>query len=176
MQTQKRLNRLSILILLAGYILLFGFSDVKAQRGKIILANNDKKEIMKQMLTTEVTRYKKDESKYGRLPEGSLEIILSLENIEPDLVPKIKDVKFILLENSEIYKRIERTRVFGGGVRYLAFSDFKIEGSKIIVSLDNTYKAMSGRPFIRIKSFEYEFRKVNGKWGGKLLKEGGLIT
>jgi hypothetical protein len=163
------------LILLAGYILLFGFSDVRAQRENIILANNDKKEIIKQMLTTEVLRYKKDESKYGRLPDGNLEIILSLENIEPDLVPKIKDVKFILLKNSEIYKRIEHTRVFGG-VRYLSFSDFKIKGSKIIVSLDNTYKAKRGRAFVHSKSFEYEFRKVNGKWEGKLLREGGLIT
>lgn len=176
MQTQKRPNRLSILILLAGYILLFGFSDVRAQRGNIILTNNDKKEIIKQMLTTEVTRFKKEESKYKTLPEGNLEIILSLENIEPDLVPQIKDVKFILLKNSEIYKRIEHTRVFGGGVRYLSFSDFKIIGSKIIVSLDNTYKAKRGRAFIHIKSFEYEFYKVTGKWEGKLLKEGGLIT
>ena len=81
------------------------------------------------------------------------------------------------MKHEEIREKIERTREFlTPGVRYLAFSEFKVKGSKVIVSLDNTYISKKARAFIRIQSFEFEFRKINGKWEGKIIREGGLIT
>lgn len=165
--------KLCISLLLAGFLL---FSPaINAQQEKIVFKRDDKADIIGQMLTREVTRYKKEKLKYDKPPAGDFEIILSLENIESDLVPKLPKVKFTVLTKKEIQKKIESTRIFGG-VRYLAFSEFKVEGSRVIVSVTNTYISKRGRTFIHTKSFEYEYQKTEGKWDGKLLKEGEMIT
>lgn len=173
MQKHYKSKQLCISLLLAGFLLLS--PAINAQQKNVLFTDDDMAEIIGQMLTREVTRYKKEKLKYDKPSVGDFEIILSVENIELDLVPKLPKVKFTVLTKKEIQKKIESTRIFGG-VRYLAFSEFKVEGSRVIVSVTNTYISKRGRTFIESRSFEYEYRKVNGNWEGILRGERRLIT
>ncbi|MEP6820012.1 MAG: hypothetical protein ABJA18_10800 [bacterium] len=123
-------------------------------------------------MNREITRRREEESKYGTLKKGEFQIILSTLNIEPELVPKLADVKFILMKRSEIEARMKRE----GRAQYLAFSEFRAEGSKVIVTLLANNWSRRARAFVSSQSFSYEYRQTKGKWAGKLIKSGMLIS
>jgi hypothetical protein len=146
--------------------------DLLANQDEIILTDEDRTEIVRQMLSREITRRREKEPKYGTSSKGNFEIILSTLNIKPELVPKIPDLNFIFLKPDEIEERVTR-----GGLAYLAFSKFEVQGSKVVVALNSTFRARTApRSFVSSQSFSYEYRKVDGKWEGKLTSSGQLIS
>ncbi|MEP6912113.1 MAG: hypothetical protein ABI923_05125 [bacterium] len=145
----------------------------RAHEDELRLTDEDRAEIVSQMLKREVARIKEERSKYERPRKGNLTLTLSTQNIKPSLVPDIPRVKFFLTEPEEIQKRIKEAR----GISYLAFDKFEVKGSLVSVSLSNVDRGAGRiRQFIYIKTNEYEYRKEGGKWAGKLVKSGGLIT
>ena len=145
----------------------------RAQEDKLKLTDEDRAEIVSQMLKREIARIKEERSKYERRRKGDLTLTLSTQNIKPSLVPEIPGVKFFLIEPEEVEKRIKEAR----GISYLAFDKFEVKGPLVSVSLSNADRGAGRiRAFIYIKRNEYEYRKEGGKWVGKLVNSGGLIT
>ena len=145
----------------------------RSQEDKLKLSDEDRAEIVSQMLKREIARIKEERSKYERRRKGDLTLTLSTQNIKPSLVPEISGVKFFLIEPEEVEKRIKEAR----GISYLAFDKFEVKGPVVTVSLSNVDRGAGRiRAFIYIKTNEYEYRKEGGKWVGKLVNSGGLIT
>ncbi len=176
MQKQYMPNRLFILLIMVGFVMPFLSLYTRANEDDITLTNKDRAEIVRDVLTREITRRREEESKYRTLKKGEktgeLQIILSTLNIEPELVPKLTDVKFILMKPDEIETRMK----LGGRVQYLALSEFSVEGSKVIVTLLDNNWSRRARAFVSSKSSRYEYSQANGKWTGNLIKSGMLIS
>lgn len=62
-------------------------------------------------------------------------IVLSTENIDLSLIPKLPGVNFTLLSRDEIQEKADRE----GDFLYLRFHQLKIEDFKVLISLDNTW-------------------------------------
>jgi hypothetical protein len=144
-----------------------------AQGDDLKLTDADRAEIVSQMLKREIARIKEERAKYDRRRKGILTLTLSTQNITPSLVPNIPGVKFFLIEPVEI-----ETRIKGGlGISYLVFDAFEVKGPVVTVSLSNADRGPGRvRAFIYIKQNKYEYRKEDGKWVGKLINSGALIT
>ena len=173
-QMQKRYtpNRPCVLLIFVGFIVFSSPLNVRASDDDLILTDEDRTELLRQVLGQEITRRKEEQRKYGRPRKGDYEIIISTSNIKPELVPKIPDVNFIFLKPDEIEERVTRA-----GLAYLAFSKFEVQGSKVVVTLDKSFKSRRRpRAFISVQSFTYEYHKVDGRWVGKLTRTGHLIT
>jgi hypothetical protein len=150
-----------------------GALNPRVQEDEVKLSDEDRAEIVSQMLKLEIARIKADRAKYQEPSKADLVLTLSTQNIKPSLVPDIPGVKFNLIEPTEIQTRIKLAR----GVSYLGFDKFEIMGTVVTVSLSNVHRGAGRvRPFIYIKTNEYEYRKEDGKWVGKFIKSGGLIT
>ena len=186
MQSRNTLNRLLLgiaallLLICAGPLRAGADLNVSAYRGDLRvpgddlkLTDEDRAEIVNQMLSREIARLKEERSKYERRRKGNLTLTLSTQNIKPSLVPDIAGVKFILIEPEEIEKRIKEAR----GISYLAFDKFEVKGQVVKVSLSNVFRGAGRiRTFISIQTNEYEYRKEDGKWSGKFVKSGRLIS
>jgi hypothetical protein len=181
MPTRDRWNRLfvgiaALALLVCGWPLRAGARpdlNASAQADDLKLTDEDRAEIISQMLKREIARIKEERSKYERQRKGNLTLTLSRRNIKPSLVPDIPGVKFILIDPEEIEKRIKEAL----GISYLAFDKFEVKGPVVKVSLSNVDRGAGRiRPFIYVKTNEYEYRKEDGKWVGKLVNSGGLIT
>ena len=147
--------------------------DPRAPGDDLKLTDEDRAEIVSQTLKREIALIKEERSKYERGRKGNLTLTLSTQNIKPSLVPDIPGVKFILIEPEEIEKRIKEAR----GISYLAFDKFEVKGSVVMVSLSNVFRGAGRiRTFISIRTNKYEYRKEDGKWIGKFVKSGHLIT
>ncbi len=165
-------NKLFVLLIMVGFVMSSLSLNIRANEDDITLTSEDRAEIVRDVLNREITRRREEESKYGTLKKGEFQIILSTLNIEPELVPKLADVKFILMKPSEIEARMKRE----GRVQYLAFSEFRVEGSKVIVTLLANNWSRRARAFVSSQSFSYEYSQTKGKWAGKLIKSGMLIS
>jgi len=106
-QMQKRYtpNRPCVLLIFVGFIVFSSPLNVRASDDDLILTDEDRTEILRQVLGQEITRRKEEQRKYGRPRKGDYEIILSTSNIKPELVPKIPGVNFIFLKLDEIEER-----------------------------------------------------------------------
>ncbi len=107
---------------------------------------------------------KKEIPDYNQIEKQQL-FLLSTENIKSELVPKIKGIKLILLEPKEIQERADKK---GDLIFYLHFKKFKVEGSKVLVYLDNIpmYASNFTQRFLLGGGFTVEFQKKDGKWVG----------
>lgn len=147
--------------------------DPRAQDDELKLTDEDRAEIVSQTLRREIALIKEERAKYEAPSKADLTLRLSTQNIKPSLVPDIPGVKFILLEPAEIEKRTKE----GRGISYLAFVKFEVKGPVVMVSLSNAFRGMGRvRPFISIRTNNYEYRREDGKWVGKLVNSGRLIT
>jgi len=145
----------------------------RAREDDLKLTDEDRAEMVGQMLKREIALIKEERSKYERGRKDDLTLILSTQNIKPSLVPDIPEVKFILIEPAEIEKRIKEAR----GISYLAFDKFEVKGQLVAVSLSNVFRGAGRiRTFISIRTDNYEYRKEDGKWIGKLVNSEHLIT
>lgn len=173
-------NRLFVGIAALALLLCAGLGFVGAtssssptQENELKLTDEDRAEIVSQTLKQEVALIKEERAKYEVPSKADLTLRLSTQNIKPSLVPDIPGVKFILLEPAEIEKRTKE----GRGISYLAFVKFEVKGPVVMVSLSNAFRGMGRvRPFISIRTNNYEYRREDGKWVGKLVNSGRLIT
>ncbi|MDQ2974838.1 MAG: hypothetical protein M3R69_05420 [Acidobacteriota bacterium] len=150
-----------------------GALNRRAQSDDLKLTDEDRAEIVSQMLKREIARIKEERAKYDKRRKGILTLTLSTQNLKPSLVPSIPGVKFILIEPEEIEKRIKEAL----GISYLAFDTFEVKGPVVTVSLSNVDRGPGRiRAFIYIKQNKYEYRKEDGKWVGKLINSGALIS
>jgi hypothetical protein len=166
MQNRLMPNRLFVLLIIVGFVMPSLSLNISANEGDITPTREDRAEIVRDVLNREITRRREGESKHGAVKKGEVQIILSTLNIEPEVVPKLTDVKFILMKPSEIQVLRKSS---------LAFSEFRVEGSKVIVTLVATTLSRGFRAFVSSRSFTYEYRRTKGKWAGKLIKSGMLI-
>ena len=172
MQKRHTPNRLFALLIIVGFVVLSLSLNISANEGDITLRREDRAEIIRDVLNREITRRREEESKYRTLKKGESQIVLSTLNIEPELVPKLADVKFILMKPSEIEARMKRE----GRVQYLEFSEFRVEGSKVMATLLANNWSRRARAFVSSQSFSHEYSQTKGKWAGKLIKSGMLIS
>jgi hypothetical protein len=150
-----------------------GWLSHRAQGDDLKLTDEDRAEIISQMLKREIARIKEERAKYDKRRKGILTLTLSTQKLKPSLVPSIPGVKFILIEPEEIEKRVKGAF----GISYLAFDTFEAKGPVVTVSLSNADRGPGRvRTFVYIKQNKYEYRKEDGKWVGKLINSGALIS
>ena len=87
-------NKLFVLLIMVGFVMSSLSLNIRVNEDDITLTSEDIAEIMRDVLNREITRRREEGSKYRTLKKGEFQIILSTLNIEPELVPKLADVKF----------------------------------------------------------------------------------
>ena len=143
-------NRLSILLMLSLATLLTNGSAGGAK--EIQLTDKDKAAIVRDILLNANLL-----ERGLRLGEVKGEIYLSIENISPHVVPQLSGVKFILLDPKEKDKWPK------AGYSLFEFSDFKVRGARVVVSLTDSWSYDPGQ----YTKVTFECRNVSGKWRGK---------
>jgi hypothetical protein len=135
-----------ITLIFSFIVLLINVSD--GNGNDIQLTDKDKAQIIKSIFLT-----KKLEGRIIGI------IYLSSENISPGLVPRISGIRIVLVSPEEIK---ERSKI---NFWYFAFGEFKVKGSKVLVSLGNNSRHVrSGATY---QTTYYEYQKVKGRWKGK---------
>ena len=134
---------ISILIIL---LLFVGFKTAKAQNASKI-SDGDKSEIIKSILSEEFPL------------KDAKTACISTENIPKSMLerfPEISGFKFIVAAPDKIGE-------FDCGLEYYFFGNFEKKRSSILVSFGNNYRDVSsaGR--------RYSYRKVKGRWRGKIV-------
>jgi hypothetical protein len=147
------MKRILLLIFLFVLFINPGFAQKKIKP----LKDEDKVEIVKTILLE--TDFLCGYLHYG---EKKWDVFLSTENIISTQIPKITGINLILISKEEL--EIKRKTDFC----FYSFSDFKIKGSKVLVSFGRTWFSTS-KWGIRGESSNYEFKKVKGKWKGELV-------
>ncbi|HLM60640.1 MAG TPA: hypothetical protein VK308_07550 [Pyrinomonadaceae bacterium] len=127
-------------------LLVFGIKTTNAQSVSKI-SDGDKSKIIKSILSEEFPL------------KDAQTACISTENIPKSMLeqfPKISGVKFILAAPDKIGE-------FDCGLEYYFFDNFEKKRSSILVSFGNNYRNVSsaGR--------RYSYRKVKGKWRGKIV-------
>jgi len=89
-------------------------------------------------------------------------IILSTENITPDLVPQIPGVNFALIDQEQI-QRMTHTEKY---LSFLSFKEISYRQGKVIVKIVNTN--MSRQSGLHAGSLIIEYNKEKGKWIGRV--------
>ena len=98
-------------------------------------------------------------------------VYISTKNISPKYVPKISEIKFVLLNEREIEEKTKN------GFGYFVFQKIKSDKIKTSVCFEYNYRdenyskrnpGSSSSPFT-INGILYEFHKINKKWQGKAL-------
>jgi hypothetical protein len=110
------------------------------------VTDKDKAAVVKSMLEMRLGDYEK---------EWLEELFLSTENIKPEWVPKIKGVTLKVLKPDGIKEKLNQPKV-----SCLIFTQFEVNGSKIMVTLESR----SSGGFSNSQTYEYS--KQNGKWEG----------
>lgn len=151
---------LAVLAIVVGGV--FYYSLTHPQK----ISDKDQAEIIK--LTLERALVAKEIPDYHLIKDKE-NIVLSTENIDPNLVPNIPGVNLILLDPDEIQENAD----LEGDFLYLRFEQVKVENSKVIISLDNIWAVsqytqgayLSGGGF----TIEYH-RDFFGRWSGEVIR------
>lgn len=134
------------------------------------ITDADKADIVNQ--TLEDALVNKSIADYGMLVEQKGEIILSSENISPDWIKSLPNIKLKLMTKSQIQSKADYNRDF----LYLSFTKFKQTKKGVIVTLTNGWAVgkHSGMGYLSGGGSIYLYTKESGKWVGKSL--GGWIS
>jgi len=94
---------------------------------------------------------------YGLLIRDNESIVLSTENIDSKLIPKLHELNFTLLSREEIQEKADRE----GDFFYLRFNEMKIEDFRVLVSLSNTWVVSKDRKggYLAGGGFKIEYTK-----------------
>lgn len=132
------------------------------EQPNISLTDEDRAEIVRQMLVLLGEKH----SNLLMSEQLKSKLILSTENIEPGWLTAENRQKFNLLKQSEIQSLADTKSDFP----YLKFSNFKVKGNCVEISLDNIWAVgkNSQTAYLSGGGHTYEFRKVEGRWFGKL--------
>ncbi len=128
----------------------------------ISLTDEDKAEIARQMLKLLGEKH----SDLFMKEQLKSKVILSTENIKSGWLTSEDRQKFNLLKPSEI-QYLADTK---GDFLHLKFSNFKVKGNCVEISLDNIWAVGKKSQVLYLSGGgnTYEFRKVGGRWIGKL--------
>lgn len=166
-------NSLKLPITILLIIAALSSVDVRAVILKYRVTDEDKTEIIKQMLEPQLVGEKVDEtdkivSDFELMMRAKGGIVLSTENVKARLVPAIAGVRLQLLSPREIQRKANRE----GDFMYLAFPQFEVKGSKVVVTLVRTWAKSkdSAMGYLSGGSETYEFSKESGKWVSKFIK------
>ncbi|MFZ3130616.1 MAG: hypothetical protein WA125_05795 [Desulfosporosinus sp.] len=123
------------------------------------ITNNSRKMIVKR--TLEIALVEKKLPDYELLNKED-SITLSLENIDPETIPKIPGVNFIVLSPELIQEKANNE----GDVLYLRFSNLKVHFLQSSVSLDNSWATAvkSKKGYLSGGGFTIWFFNVLGNW------------
>lgn len=127
--------------------------------------DSDKGEIVR--LVLEDALIKKTLPDLGILVDGKGRIILSTKNIKTSWVPTLPKFKLVLLSPTEIQEKADRE----GDFLHLSFSEFKVRGSCVAVTIANSWAVAkrSRMGYLSGGGSTYEFHKESGKWVGKMV-------
>lgn len=122
------------------------------------ISDNDKAQIIKAVLTGSDTILR---SPYV---DGDKPIAyLAADNLAAALVPKIKGITIVLVTRPEIDKKVL------SGFHYFAFGEFKNKGAKVSVVFSEISLNTKAKSYYA-NNYEYEFKKVKGRWRGQVIK------
>ena len=98
---------------------------------------------------------------YALLPDSSSKV-LSLENIDADMVTQIPGVNLILLTPDEVQKKADEE----GDFLFLSFQELKVGESKATVSINNTWARAKDSEMVYLSGggCALEYQKEGGEW------------
>lgn len=137
------------LIILA--LVLFCSVAVRAQKN--LLAAGDKAQIVAAILNRE-DFFEDDEPSEAKKKK---DVYLLADNISSKYLPRVKNVKFVILGKNQI-ERMKKT-----GVEYYSFSRFKVRGKSVRVKFAKDYVALDAE-YATGKSTIFKCRKVARRW------------
>lgn len=150
-----------VALLVSGVLGLFCL----VQAFPLRLTDGDKTEIIK--LTLERALVAKEIPDY-HIIEDKENMVLSTENIDPNLVPKILGVNLTLLDPDKIQEKADRE----GDFLYLCFKQIQIKGSRVIVSLDNIWAVSKNSQVAYLSGGGFTiryYRDLFGTWVGEMI-------
>lgn len=123
------------------------------------IANYSDKELIKR--TIEIALIKQEIPDYELLKRQG-RIVLSTENLDPKIIPKLPGVDMIMLSSEEIQEKADRE----GNFLYLRFKKIDIGIINASVSLDNFWKRSkdSTKGYLSGGGFTLNFYNVLGIW------------
>ena len=166
-------NRLFPIALLLGLVIIrWATGNVVAMNLRPGITDEDKAEIISQMLRRELVGKEvneKDElvSDFELLVKAKGGIVLSNKHLE-SLVPEILEIRVMTLSPREIQRKADRE----GDFMYLVFTQFDVKGVKVLVTLTKTWAKGRSSTMIYLSggAETYEYQRKNGKWVGKFLQ------
>lgn len=99
-------------------------------------------------------------------------VIVSTENIKPEWLIGVTDLKLKFMSQSQIRQKADRE----GDFLYVSFPHFKVKGMCVAVEVANSWAVGKNSRFVYLSGggSRYEFRKESGKWIKKSI--GGWIS
>jgi hypothetical protein len=147
-------------IFLLFFLLVIFLIPSSAQQGLSSLTDKDKAFIIKSILL------QKDFLNRGLIAGENREFVnLSLENIAPELLPKIRGINFVLFNREQIEEKIKT------GFMYYAFGHFKITDGKVLIDFGHYFENIKYEASYS-GGLIYECQKIRSKW--KCVATGGF--
>lgn len=128
---------------------------VAPARAGLSLSESDRVQIIRSILSRTNFLGKDERSKTA---------YLSTEHIPSQLLkemPAVEGVTFVLLTPAEVAEKAER------GFEYYALSNFRVTGRVVRISFVENHEVRA-TGYHSYAGREYEYRKVRGKWRGKI--------
>lgn len=162
-----------ITFLLALVIIRMATGNVVAMNLRPGITDEDKAEIISQMLRREIVGKQVNEkdnlvSDFELMMKAKDGIVLSDKHLKASLVPKIPEIRILTLSPREIQQKADRE----GDFMYLVFTQFDVKGVKVLVTLTKTWAKRKSSTMIYLSggAETYEYQRENGKWVGKFLQ------
>lgn len=130
-----------------------------------LLPEEDQAELIR--LTLERAIVDQEIPDFQLLTEGRDEIVLSTENVDPELVPELEGVNLVLLSPEEIQARANEE----GDFLYLNFQMVDVESeTQVTVSLNNIWAIAEDSDLIYLSGggFSIEYTKTADSWSGEI--------
>jgi hypothetical protein len=133
----------------------------RISEGSGVVSEEDKAEVIRMTFSQAVN------PKMGLLmqEQRSNGVILSTKNIKPEWVQGLQGVRVRLMSQSRIQQKADRE----GDFLYMSFSEVRVRGMCIAVTVANTWAVgkRSGMGYLSGGGYTYEYRKESGRWVGK---------
>lgn len=143
-------NISNFLLFVVTIFLLSNAEIAKAQES--ILSESDKKQIIISLINrTNFEKFDIDEYTYFSTKYLPQSII--------DNFPEVEGVKFKLLSPKEIEEKLKT------GLTHREIISLKKKGNKVLISI---IKDVAGDSYSRTSGAQFEYRKIKGKWKGKI--------
>jgi hypothetical protein len=123
-----------------------------------VLSDEDKGAIIKAILEDRLSRDgAADFEKY---------LVLEIDNLKPSMIPTIGRYQFSPARQKDLERKARRTV---GGLDWTRFGDFEFDGQIVQIAFVRKHMGPGRPPLVRGKDYRYMFRRVDGRWQGKVL-------